>query len=515
MDQLFNQLLGQLRAAWRYRWHAVICAWITGIVGALVVMEVPARFEASARVYVDTQSVLRPLLAGLAVQPNVEQMVVMMSRTLISRPNVDRVITMADMDIKLVTPEDRERAITRLVRELTIKSAGSENLYTIAYTDHDPQLAKRVVQSLLTIFVEGSLGNKRKDADAARRFINEQLKTYNDRLVAAENAMTEFKRRHMDIMGDGKQTYYTRLAEGQAALAQASLDLREATTSRDAIRRQLDGEEALPDLIEDAAPVDTSYSETDSRLRGLQDKLDALRMSYTERHPDIVALVRMIDQLKEQKQREAKQKKTAAPGRRNSSQSVVAQQLTLSLTEADAAVASMSARMAEYQRRVNALKAAANAIPQVEAEYTQLTRDYEVTKKNYDALLGKLESAQISGSMESAGVMDFRVIDPPQVPSVPKAPNRPLLLSLALLVALAAGGGLSIVLSRTRPVFDDEDRLRHVTALPVFGTVPIAWTDSQTSGRRKGLVALTASFVGLLSAYGAVIAALLVSTARG
>ena len=244
MDQLANQLLGQLRAAWRYRWHAIACAWIVAIIGTLIVLKVPARYEASARVYVDTQSVLRPLLAGLAVQPNVEQMVVMMSRTLISRPNVDRVITMADMDIKVATPEQREQVVTRLVRELTIKSAGSENLYTIAYTDHDPQLAKRVVQSLLTIFVEGSLGNKRKDADSARRFINEQLKTYNDRLVASENAMTEFKRRHMDIMGDGRQNYYTRLAEGQAALAQAALDLRESITSRDAIRRQLDGEEA-------------------------------------------------------------------------------------------------------------------------------------------------------------------------------------------------------------------------------------------------------------------------------
>ena len=238
-------------------------------------------------------------------------------------------------------------------------------------------------------------------------------------------------------------------------------------------------------------------------------------MSYTERHPDIVALTRMIAQLKEQKEKEARQKKAAPPSRRNNPQNLITQQLTLSLTEAEAAVASMTARTAEYQKRVNALKAAANAIPQVEAEYTQLTRDYEVTKKNYDALLGKLESAQISGSMESAGVMDFRVIDPPQVPSVPKAPNRPLLLSLALLVALAAGAALAFVLSQTRPIFDDEERLGQFTALPVFGTVPIAWTDSQTSRRRRTFFALVMSFLSLLSAYGAMMAALLLNTARG
>ncbi len=196
MHELADQLLSHLKATWRYRWYAVVVAWIIALGGWIAVYLMPDRYEASARVYVDTQSVLRPLLSGLAVQPNVDQMVGMMSRTLISRPNLEKVIRMADMDIGLKTPEDREQLITRLTRELTIQSAGRENLYTIAYADTNPQEAKRVVQSLLTIFVEGSLGDQRKDSEAARRFIDEQLKANNEKLDAAENAVTEFKRRH-------------------------------------------------------------------------------------------------------------------------------------------------------------------------------------------------------------------------------------------------------------------------------------------------------------------------------
>jgi polysaccharide chain length determinant protein (PEP-CTERM system associated) len=511
MHDLLNQLMAQLRAAWRYRWYAAACAWLAGLLGAAVAFSVPAQYEASARVYVDTQSVLRPLLSGLAVQPNVDQMIVMMSRTLISRPNVARVIRMADMDIRLKTREDREELITRLMKELTIRSAGAENLYTIAYTDHDPDMAKRVVQSLLTIFVEGSLGNKRKDTESAQRFINEQLKSYNQRLIATEKAMTDFKRRNLSMIGDGKQNYYTRLAEAEASLSQAELDLKEAETSRDAIKRQMNGE-AFPVLLDENATADTSSTEIDNRIRTLQEKLDTLRMSYTERHPDIISLKQMIAQLKDQKQREAKKK--PAPVARAQPQNTVAQQLTVSLTEAEATVAAMKARTAEFQKRVNALRAAANAIPQVEAEYSQLTRDYEVTKKNYDALLAKLESAQISGSMESAGVMDFRVVDPPQVPAVPKAPNRVLLLSLALAFALACGVAVPTVVSQTRPTFEDEGRLYAVSGLPVFGTVPMAWTARQVSRGRRGTFALALSFVGLLAAYGAMISALLLNTAR-
>ena len=107
MHEIAQQILSHLHAMWRYRWFAVICAWVVAVAGGLVVMSLPNRYEASARVYVDTQSVLRPLLAGMAVQPNMDQLLTMMSRTLISRPNMEKVIRMADMEIRLKTPDDR------------------------------------------------------------------------------------------------------------------------------------------------------------------------------------------------------------------------------------------------------------------------------------------------------------------------------------------------------------------------------------------------------------------------
>src|SRR5215831_2245835 len=121
MHEVVEQLLGYLKGAWRYRWYGVATAWAVAIGGWLFVYVMPDRYEASARVYVDTQSVLRPLLAGLTVQPNVDQMVAMMSRTLISRPNIEKVIRMADLDVKLKTTEERETLILRLARELQIR----------------------------------------------------------------------------------------------------------------------------------------------------------------------------------------------------------------------------------------------------------------------------------------------------------------------------------------------------------------------------------------------------------
>ncbi|MGB5082989.1 MAG: XrtA system polysaccharide chain length determinant [Burkholderiales bacterium] len=513
MHELVDQLLSHLKAIWRYRWYAVAFAWVAAVGGWTAVYLAPDRYEASARVYVDTQSVLRPLLAGLTVQPNVDQMVAMMSQTLISRPNLEKVIRMADMDIELKTTEDREKLITRLTRELAIKGAGRENLYIIAYTDKDPQEAKRVVQSLLTLFMEGTLGDQRKDSEAARRFIDEQLKTYIEKLVAAEKAVTEFRRRHMGLMAGDRRDYYTRLVEAQAALREATLELKEAENSRDAIKKQLAGDEAIPSLLGESSAEVGINPEIDVRVQALEQKLDGLRLNYTEEHPDIVAAVRTIARLKEQKKAEAKLRKPSPSAAQ--AQDPVHQQLTVALASAEANVAGMRARVAEYDKRYNELKAAANAVPQVDAEYTQLTRDYEVTKKNYESLLSRRESAQISGEMETrSSVMNFRVIDPPRVPLVPKAPNRLLLASLVLLAALGGGLGVAFLISQLRPTFNDERRLREVSGLHVLGTVIMARTGAQGTRRTRGLVALLISLASLLSAYVAVMLSLVLTASR-
>ena len=513
MHELADQLLSYLRATWRYRWYAVVFTWIIALGGWSAVYLTPDRYVASARVYVDTQSVLRPLLSGLTVQPNIDEMITMMSRTLISRPNLEKVIRMADMDTRLKTSKDQEQLITHLTRELAIRSAGRENLYTISYSDKNPQEAKQVVQSLLTLFVEGSLGDKRKDSDAARRFIDEQLKSYSEKLIAAENAVTEFKRRNVGLMPGDRRDYYTRLVEAKAAVSQAELDLIEAENVRNELKRQLVGDAEIPSLLGDKSKPEPAHPEIDARIQALQKNLDSLRLNYTEQHPDIIAATRIIAQLQEQKKQEAKLTKQSPSTAQT--QDPVYQQLSVSLASAEANVAAKKARVAEFGKRYHELRAAVNAVPQVEAEYTQLTRDYESTRASYDKLLLRRESAQISRDMEAnANVMDFRVIDPPQVPLVPAAPNRHLLMSLVLVVALGGGLGLAFLISQIRPTFDDERRLREVSGLPVFGTVVMVRTKAQKARRKTGLVALLLSFLSLLSAYGAIMVALVLTASR-
>src|SRR5262245_35628563 len=84
---------------WHRRWVAICVAWLAAAIGVAVAMKIPDRYEASARLYVDTQSLLRPLMAGISIQPNLDQQVTLLSRTLISRPNIEKLVRMADLDL--------------------------------------------------------------------------------------------------------------------------------------------------------------------------------------------------------------------------------------------------------------------------------------------------------------------------------------------------------------------------------------------------------------------------------
>ena len=499
MHEVLDQLTSTLRGIWLRRWQALVVAWLIAVVGWAVVYTIPKRYEASARVYIDTQSILKPLMSGLAVNTSIEQQVQVMTRTLLSRPNMEKVARMSDLNIQAKSAKDLEKLVTSLMASVQLEAAnrGQENLYRITYQNSDPGAAKSVVQSLLTILVEGSLGNKRKDTDSAKRFIDDQIKQYEQKLTASENALKDFKQKHLGSMPGQGGDYFTKLGEAQKLVNESTLALREAETRRDQLKRQLADEE--PQLADSAAAGAGANPELDERIQGLKKNLDQLRLGYTEQHPDIVNTKRVIAQLEEQKRQEAKLKK---PKSAVATQNPYYQQLSLSLAEAEAQAASLHARVNEYTSRYNALRLQAKMVPQVETDLVQLTRDYDVNKASYDQLLSRRGSAQMSEDMESkTDVIDFKVIDPPYVPPNPAFPNRPLLLSAVLLLALAGGAGIAFILSQIRPVVVDRTGIADITEYPVLGSVTMVWNNAQLKSRRKKLLTWVATLGSLVSAY--------------
>jgi polysaccharide chain length determinant protein (PEP-CTERM system associated) len=506
MAEITATLLNFLKAIGKYRWYAVAISWTIAVIGWAVVLRLPNQYEASARVYVDTQSILKPLLSGMTTMPNLEQQVGFMRRTLISRPNVERLMRMVDLDVKAKDAKEHEKMVDNLMSQIKIGGTERDDIYTITYTSDNPKLGKDVVQSLMTIFFEGSFSGKTQDSEKAVRFIDDQIKSYEDKLTAAENSLKEFKIKNMGLLPrEGGGDFSGQLLSATDQLSQARLELAEAEQARNALRRQISGEPAKPG---ETLEIPLTDPDLEARIAATQKSLDALRLQYTEQHPDIVANRRLLDQLLAQKADLAKQKKRSAdPG---AGYSPMLQQLSVSLSQAEAHVASMRTRVDEYAARVARLRTQSSSVPEVEAQLAQLNRDYQVNKENYQKLLERRESARLSGDLSSAtDMLSFRVIDPPTVPSQPTGPNRLRLFSMVFGGALVAGIAVAFLMSQLRPTFLSQSTLREVTGLPVLGSVGMNWTAAQTIRRKRRLAALGVSVLVLFGIYGAGMAAIL------
>jgi polysaccharide chain length determinant protein (PEP-CTERM system associated) len=495
MLEFLEVLKSTAKGMWAHRLWGLAAAILVGLAAVAISYSIPKRYEATARVYVDTQSLLRPVLKDMAVQPNVEQQVAMMGRIILSRPNVDKVMKASDLDLQVKTPREREQFIDELIKRIEFKAAsGSSNLYLISYKNQKPETAKAVVQSLLGIFIEQGYGDDRQSAEKAVRFLNEQIKDAEQKLLASESALKDFKIKNLSIMPNLQQDYVARSAETQNAVSQARLELRQAEYARDSLRRQLGEESATVGSTEVAGSegptsVNRAPTETDQRLETARVRLDDLKSRFTDEHPDVIGAKRSIAALEEQRNTERKLEdakpaavRTRSGPRTSTSPNPVFQQIKLSLAETEAQVAALRARVADYEKRLTAVRETAETIPKVEAEYLQLTRDYDNIKKTYDNLAQRRDVAVLSGAVgASSGVAEYRVVDPPRVSSMPVSPNLAVLLTLSLLASLAAGLGTSFLKDQTRPTFHDVRSLRQTTGLPLLGTVSYILDSRQRS----------------------------------
>jgi len=500
MEQIISQFLANLKGVWKHRWIGFCTAWLLVLVGWAKVLSLPDQYQTTARVFVDTQSILKPLMAGMTSIPNVEQQVAIMSRTLLSRPNIERVLRMVDMDIRATTPREHDALVEELLAKIRIQGTGAYDIYTISYQHSNPRQVRDVVQALLAIFLEGSFKGKRGDSEKAVQFIDDQIRSYEEKLLAAENNVKEFKLKYNSLLPRDGMDYGAQLQLATEALSNARLELAEAEQARNAIQAQFEGDEPFLGAV--STPGETS--ELDSRILALEKNLDTLRLQYTDQHPDVQGSVRLLQQLRERRREE--RQKAGSPADSARAFNPLLQQMKVALTEAEARVAALRARSTEMQARQARLQAQRDAVPELESQLAQLNRDHQVNKDNFEKLIARRESAKLSGELTTTTeMMSFKIIDPPTLPQRPVGPNRLLYYSLVLLLALVAGVAASLAASQLRPTFLSPADLRAATGLRVLGAVQMNWTDDEQRRQRRERLGFGAGSACLLAGYAGVV----------
>ncbi len=443
MNDLRLLLRRQLSAAWHYRWQACLFTWLVCALGWGAVFLIPNQYESSARIYIDTDAILTPLLKGIAVDTSSMSQLDVLQRTLLSRPNLEKLISKTNLELQLRTPAGREQMVDRLASQIRI-SPQTRTLFTITYRNTDPQLAYDVVRTMLAMFVENKTGNNRADIENARKFLNDQIDLYEKQLRAAERRRADFRARYVDLLppdGGGvnkldQQNQTVRTLQGQ---------LQDALARRETLSKELGNTQPMVVTETDAA---TSGGGS-SRLREAERTLAELRLRYTEQYPNVIAQRRLVENLRSG----GGGRDLDAPvspktgGRSRSAPNPIYEQLKVRVVENDASIASLERQIADAVKERDRLNDIARGAPGLQAEYVNLNRDYDVVRRNYEDLLARREAMRISTAADAEGEkVKMQVIDPPTVPHVPVAPKRILLVTGVLAAGFAAGAGLAILM---------------------------------------------------------------------
>ena len=358
LQEEFAQLRRWTRLVSRRRWLVLGVAAVTAVACAAGLATLPDRYQAGARIYVDTQTVLKPLMANLAYQPDIDQQVVMLARTLVSRPNIERLVHRPELDFDVSDPRETERLVSSLMSQIRITPTPSGNLYDITYRGSSPESAQRLVEATLDLFVHAGAHAKKIDSQEAGRFIEAQIHTYADKLAEVEGRLKDFRVRNFGLTGVSNQDYFGRISSLTEQVNRLNAELFAAQHTRDAYRRELGVEGAAPSGDTSADSL-AAPSEPELRAQEQRKRLDELLGRYTEEHPDVIATRHLIEQLDaESRQTPAPQ---ARPRIRASSDAAWAarQQLRLALAEAESRAVSLQAQRATQAAQLDELRAMA------------------------------------------------------------------------------------------------------------------------------------------------------------
>lgn len=473
---------------WRQRWKALAVGWIVCLMGWAGVYTIPNQFESSARIYADADAVLGLLLRGIAIDSSPAGQVEVLQRTLLSRPNLEKVIVRTDLDHRVQTPAERDALVQSLARDIRI-TPQTRNLFTIEYRDRDPKVAQAVVQTALTLFIEAATATDRQQMESARVFVAQQLAAYEVQLRQAERRRAEFQARYIDLLPSEALGGSSRLEAARARLAQVQGELQDARMRRNLTQQQID---AIPARLPQEARGGGG-----GRLAEAERDLRELRLRYTEQHPDVAAARSAVAALRSQ----------GGGGRGGAAPSAprtnpLYETLKVRLVDVDAEIASLERQETDGRAEVERLDAIARAEPELQAQFLNLDRDYAVLRKNYEELLARRESIQIAGAARtSSDRVRLEIIDPPTLPTRPAAPNRPLLFSAVLVAGLGAALAATVGFVHLDQAFYTVHDLRRL-GLPVLGGV------SSITPRRNAGAALRfgMGLIALFAAFGAVLA---------
>lgn len=432
----------------RRKWKLIIPALALALAGFLISFALPKRYTSHTRVLVEAPVVPDDIVKPV-VSDDVNRRLASMQGEILSRTHLEGIIEQNHLyqgEWKTVPMEllvDRLRKAVSVAPMAPTPGTLSDQVlgFNIDVTLDNARVAQAVCTQIATMFKNQNFEQRQQRSEDTTQFLASQLTDAKAKLDEQDAKLAAFQNQYLGAQPGDEQTNLTMLTGLTPQLDAVTQSLSEAEANKAFAQSMLTQQLAALKSSHGGDPQDLQ-----KQLGALQAQLLTDRARYTDKHPDVIKLQQEIADLEKKMQTpapasQAKQSEedTAVTG----AESVQIQQLRAQVHQAETTITEKQKEQAQLQQQIKAIQARIQMTPNVQQQYSALTRDRQTALDFYNSLLKKRDDAQMATDLERRQEGEnFRVLDPPSLPEDPSFPNRQLFALGGLIAGLAIGAGL-------------------------------------------------------------------------
>lgn len=467
----------------RRKW-LLISSILAGIaVAGILCLVLPKSYRSSTLIVIENQKIPDDYVKGIG-GASVEERLTLIQQQVMSRTLLSQIIEEFKLYEGKLGLEILESSIEKMRKAIKVETVGtigargkSVETITISFSNKDPKTAMEVTAKLGSLFIEENLKVREQLVTGVSTFLEQELHDAKQALEAQEQAISQYKSKHIGLLPEQMEANLRSLDRLQADLNATDELTRSLTDKVSLVEKSIKEYEANGTTHSASSSTATSHAGMDpliGRLREMERNLTTLLASdYTETYPDIVEARQEIKSLKKQLAA-----KYGDPGEEKDGDAAKAfdpylRELIKQRNELRVELSSVKDRRRRLAEHLKEFEYRVEQTPSREQDMMILKRDYENMQKNYQALLDKRLNAHVAENLEKRQKGEqFRVMDPANFPQKLDSPNLLLIMALGLLGGCGLGVGLAIGLDQLNPTFTRREDVERLQGIRVLAAIP-------------------------------------------
>jgi polysaccharide biosynthesis transport protein len=499
------QIKGMVR---RRRWQFLVpffCGWVL-VWGASWLL--PSTYRSGTLILVEQPSVPEKYVVS-NIDSDIQQQLDSITQQILSRTRLLRIIDSLGLYAQDRSHKSPDDLVEKMRKDIEIELSHGDDrklsAFNIYYASRDPKMAQAATAELASLFITENLEQRQKRSENTTNFLEDQLDQARAKLAAQEAKLRVFKDQHLGELPTQTQSNLQILTGLQ----------NQVQANQDSLNRAKQQNTYLESLINQYRAMDRSSKPGESGPAGLAaidkelDKLKAqladLTSHYTDKHPDVRKTKEQIARTEKMRERIVAEMNSPAT---NSDPEPAATspldpksapllELESQLKANRLEIANREAEIKDEQGKISQYQGRLNMAPVMEQQFADITRDYDTSKADYEALLAKKNQSEMSTDLEKTQQAEhFRMLDPPNLPVRPYKPNRLMLCGAGLAVGLVLGGGFAFGQEKLSGKLYSEGEIKRVAPFEVIAEIPpIESVEEELSHRRGAWIAGAAAVV--------------------